>query len=343
MRAFFAAIVVMVLAIPVGAQEISFSQLHGWQKDDHLAALNVFQNSCDRLGGSAWRPICNLAKDAGESRESARAFFEMLFQPTLIGQPPALFTGYFEPALNGSKTRTARFQHPLYARPKDLTDGQAYKTRAQIEAGALRGQGLELAWVEDPVDVFFMHIQGSGRIVLPNGQVLRLGYAGDNGYGYTAIGNELVRRGVLKEHQVSAKAIQNFVRADPAMGERLLNLNPSYVFFRHIKNLRPESGPIGAMALSITPHRSIAVDPKFVRLGAPVWVEKAGANPINRLMIAQDTGGAIKGAQRADIFFGTGAQAGEEAGNLRDAGRMVQLWPNDLLPDPSLFAVQDGG
>lgn len=343
MRAILAAIFVMATAIPAGAQTLPFSQLQGWQDDDHLAALKVFQNSCDQLADSTWQPICRLAKDAGASRESARAFFEMLFQPTLIGQPPALFTGYFEPELQGSKTKTDRFQYPLYAPPKDLADGQAYRTRAQIEAGALRGQGLELAWVEDPVDVFFMHIQGSGRIVLPDGQVMRLGYAGRNGFEYNSIGQELVRRGFLKENELSAKAIRAFVRDNPDMGPRLLNLNPSYVFFRHIKDLRAEDGPIGAMALSITPMRSIAVDPKFVPLGAPVWVEKAGAAPINRLMIAQDTGGAVKGAQRADIFFGTGARAGDDAGNLRDGGRMVQLLPHDYLPDPQAFAVDEGG
>lgn len=343
MRAAVAAIVFMGLIAPAGAQHVPFSQLQGWQEDDHLAALQVFRNSCVRLKGPEWEPICKLSEEASKSATAARAFFEMLFRPTLIGDPPALFTGYYEPELKGSKTRTVRFSHPLYARPKDLIDGQAYKTRQEIEAGALRGRGLELAWLEDPVEVFFLHIQGSGRIVLPDGQVMRLGYAGRNGFEYASVGQELVRRGVMDNTQVSAEAIRNYVKANPVDGAALLNINPSYIFFRQIKDLDPKDGPIGAMSLPITPNRSIAVDPRFVPLGAPVWVEKAGKNPLNRLMIAQDTGGAIKGAQRADLFFGTGAKAGEAAGNIRDGGRMVQLLPNDYLSSAPGNSEDQGG
>ncbi len=332
MRAAVLALCMMGVTASLPAQELPFSALAGWNDDDHLAALQVFQKSCDRIEGPEWAPICKLAGIAGENRASAKAFFEMLFRPVLLGTPPALFTGYFEPELNGSKTKTGEFKHPIYARPKDLTDGQQYLTRASIEGGALRGKGLELAWLADPVDVFFLHIQGSGRINLPGGRVMRVGYAGRNGHAYASVGQELVRRGTMDEHQVSAAAIRAYVKANPAQQSDLLNINPSYVFFREIKDLTESDGPIGAMSLPITALRSIAVDPEFTPLGAPVWIEKAGAKPMHRLMIAQDTGGAIKGAQRADIFFGTGNEAGDAAGTLRDGGRMIRLLPNDSLP-----------
>lgn len=335
MRAALLAVWIMTAGLPAQAQNLPFSALAGWEADDHLAALKVFQNSCARLDGPIWAPICKLAATAGQSPASARAFFEMLFRPTLVGQPPALFTGYFEPELKGSKTKTDRFAYPIYARPKELVDGQQFLTRARIEAGALRGRGLELAWLEDPVDVFFLQIQGSGRITLPNGKVMRVGYAGRNGHEYASIGAELVRRGALAENELSAQSIRAYVQRNPVVGKALLNANPSYVFFREITDLSPQDGPIGAMNLPITAMRSIAVDPSFVPLGAPVWLEKSGASPLRRLMIAQDTGGAIKGAQRADIFFGTGPKAGDAAGVIRDAGRMVQLLPNDYLPPDS--------
>lgn len=332
MRAAILALCMMALANSAPAQELPFSDLSGWQEDDHLAALQVFQKTCHFLSGPEWQPICKLADQAAHSQAAAKAFFEMLFRPTLIGHPPALFTGYFEPELKGSKTRKAPFLYPIYMRPKDLVDGQPYLDRAAIESGALQGRGLELAWLTDPVDVFFLHIQGSGRIVLPGNTVMRVGYAARNGYAYASVGQELVRRGIMKDSQVSAAAIRAYVKANKNRGHALLNSNPSYVFFREIKDLGPKDGPVGAMTVPITKLRTIAVDPSFVPLGTPVWVEKAGAEPMQRLMIAQDTGGAIKGAQRADIFFGTGQSAGDAAGTIRDAGRMIQLLPNDFVP-----------
>jgi membrane-bound lytic murein transglycosylase A len=326
------ALAIMLTAPHAQAQSLEFTALSGWDQGDHLPALQVFQNTCDRLEGPEWQPICTLASKIEQTPAAAKAFFEMLFRPTLVGHPPALFTGYFEPELKGSKTRRGPFIYPIYTRPKDLVDGQAYLSRASIEAGALRGRGLELAWLSDPVDVFFMHIQGSGRIILPNGSVMRVGYAGRNGFAYASVGQELLRRGVLQENELSAASIRAYVKANPSQRKAILDINPSYVFFREIKGLKPSDGPIGAMSRPITAMRSIAVDPKFVPLGAPVWIEKAGAAPMRQLMIAQDTGGAIKGPQRADIFFGTGNQAGDAAGQVRDTGRMIQLLPNDYIP-----------
>ena len=304
---------------------LSFKDLDGWSSDDHAAALAVFLNTCGDMDDVDWSSLCKLAR----TQQIARTFFELFFRPVLIEEGrPALFTGYFEPELYGSRTRTARFRYPIYRPPPDLRDRRPWYTRAEIENGRLLdGRGLELAWVDDPVDVFFLMIQGSGRVRFADGSVLRLGYADNNGHNYRSIGTELVRRGVYDSHQVSAQVIRNWVRRNPVEGRRLLQHNPTYVFFRVVNQVPAELGPLGAMNRSITSGRTIAVDPAFVPLGAPVWVEKDGADPLRRLMIAQDTGSAIKGAQRADIFYGTGAGAGRLAGKIRDPGRMVVLMP----------------
>jgi membrane-bound lytic murein transglycosylase A len=191
----------------------------------------------------------------------------------------------------------------------------------------MEGRGLEIAWVDDPVELFFLQVQGSGRVRYPDGRMIRVGYGGANGHNYRSIGQELVRRGVYQPHQVSADVIKNWVRRNPVEGEDLLYHNDSYVFFREVSQVPAERGPLGAMNRSITTLRSIAVDPAFTPLGAPVWIEKEGADPLRRLMIAQDTGSAIKGAQRADVFYGTGDDAGRQAGRIKDPGRMVVLMP----------------
>ena len=326
---------VAMTTVPLRAEILRFADLDGWATDDHRAALTSFRETCDLLEDADWVPLCRLAADAGDSAEGARQFFELFFRPVVIGDPPALFTGYFEPELAGSPVRTPRFAWPIYRRPPELQDGQVYLTRAQIEAGALRGRGLELAWLDDPVDVYFLQVQGSGRIRMPDGRVMRVGYAGRNGHAYRSVGQEMVRRGTHSMDQVSAQEIAAHVRNQA--GTELLNINPSYVFFRTVSNVPAEKGPIGAMARSITAFRSVAIDPDYTPLGAPVWVEKDGAKPIRSLMVAQDTGGAIKGPQRADIFYGTGPAAGDAAGTVKDGGRMVVLLPIDrayaMLPD----------
>jgi membrane-bound lytic murein transglycosylase A len=319
----------LMSASPPRAEVLEFDALDGWFDDDHLAALETFLSTCDLIDQPDWQPICALAADVPKDDASARSFFELFFKPVVVGTPPALFTGYYEPELEGSPTRTARFKYPIYRRPPDLTDGVAYHTRAAIEGGAIAGRGLELAWLDDAVDVYFLQVQGSGRIRMTDGSVMRVGYAGKNGHAYRSIGKEMIRRGTHTLDQVSAPEIANYVRSNPGTGRELLDTNPSYVFFRKIGTLNPEDGPIGAMGRSITTLRSVAIDPKFTPLGAPVWVEKDGRNPIRSLMVAQDTGGAIKGMQRADIFYGTGAGAGDAAGTVKDGGRMVLLLPID--------------
>ncbi len=322
-------LVCLMAPLPVTAQVLEFETLDGWQADGHLAALNSFLVTCDKLTEPDWIPICKVAATATKSDASAKAFFEMFFKPVLFGEPPALFTGYYEPELNGSNVRTPHFAYPIYARPPELRDGEVYLSRAQIEAGALRGRGLEIAWLDDPTEAFFLQIQGSGRINLTDGSVIRVGYAGRNGYGYQSVGQEMIRRGTHSQDEVSAQAIKSWVRQTGTAGQDLLNTNPSFVFFRKITTLGPKDGPIGALGRSITTLRSVAVDPAYTPLGAPVWIEKDGKDPIRSLMIAQDTGGAIKGAQRADIFFGTGDGAGDFAGTIKDPGRMLVLLPID--------------
>jgi len=332
------ALLLTLMTVPAAAQVYGFESLDGWAQDDHLAALQTFRRTCNLMTRADWVPLCKLAQDVDDTPSAARQFFELLFKPTLIGSPPALFTGYYEPVLQGSPTRSARYAYPIYRRPPELRDGTAWHDRAAIEGGILRGRGLEIAWLDDPVEVFFLHIQGSGRIRMTNGTTIRVGYAGRNGYAYRSIGQELVARGIFTRSQVSADTIRQWVRNNPSTGMALLNHNPSYIFFRKISTLADADGPVGAMGRSITTLRSVAVDPDFVPMGAPVWIEKGGDDPMQRLMIAQDTGGAIKGAQRADIFFGTGTDAGRQAGNIKDGGRLLQLLPIDRA-----YAMMPGG
>ncbi|MBR9843193.1 MAG: murein transglycosylase [Rhodobacteraceae bacterium] len=304
---------------------LDFDDLSGWSEDNHAEALETFRNTCSILKAPDWRAICRAAEDFSDPKQ----FFELLFRPVLIedGARP-LFTGYFEPELDGSLAPTPRYKYPVYRMPREARASSVWLSRREIEtSAAMVGRGLEIAWVDDPVELFFLQIQGSGRIHLPDGGYIRVGYGGSNGHPYRSIGVELVRRGVYTAHQVSAQVIKNWVRRNPVDGAELLRHNDSYVFFRRVTKVPAEQGPIGAMNRSVTAMRSVAVDPKFTPLGAPVWLEKKGKSPLKRLMIAQDTGSAIKGAQRADIFFGTGDKAGRAAGHLKDDGRMIVLLP----------------
>ena len=328
----------LMCAAPVAAEVLGFDDLDGWADDDHHAALTTFLETCPALSDPDWTSLCQLAADAAKTAAGPRSFFEVFFRPVLIGTVPALFTGYYEPELAGSPVRTPRFAYPIYAVPPELKDGAVWHIRDTIETqGLLQGRGLEIAWLDDPVEVYFLMVQGSGRIRMPDGHVVRVGYAGKNGQPYRSIGQELISRGALAESEASAQTIRTWVQQNPGAGSDLLKSNPSFVFFRRLADLAADKGPIGAMGRSIVPMRSVAVDPAFVPLGAPVWIEKNGARPLRQLMIAQDTGGAIKGAQRADIFYGTGSEAGHAAGNIKDGGRMLVLLPIDrayaMLPD----------
>jgi len=227
--------------------------------------------------------------------------------------------------LAGSLFRDDGFTVPVHAMPDDLPEGP-WLTRRQIEeSGALNGH--EICWVSDSLDLFFMQVQGSGRVRLADGRVIRLGFAGRNGQPYHSIGTELIARGVCPAAQMSMQVIRDWAAQHPEAVQSLLWCNPSYVFFREMGGIAPEQGPIGALGVSVTPLRTLAVDPLHIPMGAPVWIETAG---LRRLMVAQDTGSAIKGPERADVFCGTGAEAGAQAGAMRDRGRMFALLPRAM-------------
>ncbi|MGE3932843.1 MAG: murein transglycosylase A [Rhodospirillaceae bacterium] len=289
----------------------------------------------------------------GGDRAAARAFFERWFLPWRIDGGDGLFTGYYEPEVQGALAPDARFAVPLYRRPQEhvavelgrfreswrgertagrVSDGrlEPLPTRAQIDAGAYAGRGLEIAWLDDAADAFFLQIQGSGRVRLPDGTVRRLGYDGANGHPYTAIGRVLVERGTMPLEQVTMQSIRAWLAANPAEAGGLMARNASYVFFRWLDG----DGPLGSQQTALVPGRSLAVDPRFVPLGAPVWIDTqdplAPGAPLRRLTVAQDTGGAIRGPVRGDVFFGAGPRAAEAAGRLRAPGRAWILLPRGL-------------
>ena len=315
-------------------------------------------------GNIHWAPICDAALRAQPGESAARHFFETWFTPhtlTMDGKAEGLLTGYYEPELRGDVRRHGPYQVPLYGRPDDLavvnveasskdgagkrravrrtSDGwEPYHTRADIDAGALAGKGLEILWLDDPVDAFFLQIQGSGRVRLPNGEVVRVGYGGNNGHPYVAIGRVLVERGVLSKESVTMQSIRDWLRAHPQEASDVMAANPRYIFFRVIET-PPDTGraaraygPIGAQGVPLTPGRSIAVDPRFVSFGVPVWIETvdplAPEEPLRRLVIAQDTGSAIKGAIRGDLFWGAGTDAEARAGAMKHPAAFTLLLPN---------------
>jgi membrane-bound lytic murein transglycosylase A len=292
------------------------------------------------------------------SRVDAKRFFEANFKPYLVKRPAqgALLTGYFEPEIQGSLTPTGKFQIPIYKVPGDLTmikspaeRGQLsadltaaritpsgpvpYYTRREIEEGALRGKGLEIAYLADPYETFVMQIQGSALIRLPDGKALRIGFAGKNCHPYTSIGKILIERGVLQAASASLDTVLNWMRADPERGRQLMWENKSYPFFRLLEKTEYGEGPHGALGLPLTAGRSLAVDPRYHQLGLPIWVSaptlKDGkGHPVERLMIAQDTGSAIRGSVRGDFFWGSGPKAGRLAGETKHPCDFYVLIPN---------------
>ncbi|MFY9261668.1 MAG: MltA domain-containing protein [Gallionella sp.] len=320
-----------------------WQQLPNWRSVDLQPSWAALLNSCIALKRQRdWRGICVRAEQQ-ERLENAqiRAFFESEFTPQQLvntdGSSNGLVTGYYEPKLKGSHTRTARFRYPLYAHPEALLEPQAptptskqqpYYSRAQINAGIANLAGQELFWVEDEVELFFLQIQGSGRIELPNGQFVRVGYAGDNGHPYRSVGKKLVEMGELSLDQASMWDIQDWGLQNPERFAKLLNSNPRYTFFRELP--ATATAPIGALGVPLTEGYSIAVDPQNVPLGAPIFLATTHPNsniPLNRLVFAQDTGISIKGKVRADFFWGFGEEAKMQASRMKQTGQMWVLRP----------------
>ncbi len=312
--------------------ELSFSAISGWQDDTLTPALQAFARSCGSIRATSaipvrdWDRVCALAKSGPGP---ARAFFEQNFTPVRITTgSAALFTGYYEPELHGARHKTQTYRYPLYRRPPEIETGVAWSTRAEIENGALAGRGLELVWLDNQVDAFFVHVQGAARIKLDDGSVMRVGFAGRNWQRYRSVGRELIRRGVLTPNQASMQGIRAWAAANPRAAAQALQHNTSFIFFQELE-IPDALGPVGALQVPLAALRAVAVDDSYTPLGAPVWIRmEAGANSLKRLMVAQDTGSAVNGAQRADIFYGSGDAAGDKAGNIRYSGEMITLVPN---------------
>jgi membrane-bound lytic murein transglycosylase A len=361
----------------VSMKPLAFSQVPGWEEDDHAAAFKTFLKSCDRVLAAARErtsldkltlpstglvAACTAASRLNGSltKAAAKGFFEQNFTPnTLVHKgPTGLLTGYYEPVMKGSRMPQGEYQTPIFKRPPDLvtlvdetarasrgsslTHGrktekgvEPYATRADIEQGALKGKQLELVYFADPVDVFFLHIQGSGRVKLTDGTSIRVHYDGKNGHPYSSIGRYLIEKGLLAADKVSMGALKNWLRADPERGKQVMWHNASYVFFRELKGAEAK-GPMGAMQVPLTPGRSLAVDPAYHTLGLPIFVSAEDMGHVDRktgmrrLMVAQDVGSAIKGPERGDIYFGSGDAAGKLAGVTKHAATFTVLVPNEI-------------
>jgi membrane-bound lytic murein transglycosylase A len=315
-----------------------------------------------------WKPVCDAVAGSQADRTALESKLRELLTPLSISnheEPEGLFTGYYEASLRGSRRRHGPYTVPLHSHPPDLVTVdlgefrpelkgtriagtvvgsrlQPFADRQAILGGALKGRGLEILWVDDAADAFFLHIQGSGRVELDDGTSVRLGYAGQNGHAYTAIGRELIERGLIPREEMSMQAIRGWLAANQDQAETLMNSNASYVFQREIRG----AGPLGAMGIPLTPERSLAVDRRFVPLGVPLWLEAeapyVGAPEIRRLVVAQDTGGAIRGPVRGDLYWGHGPRAEEMAGPMKSRGRLWMLAPRAVADRVlSLQAARD--
>jgi membrane-bound lytic murein transglycosylase A len=346
-------------------ERAAWSDIPDWGRESLRPSLQAFTKSCAVLEKQdAWKPLCAGAQTLeGAPERDIVSFFELNFDVHRVvnsdGTDSGLVTGYYEPLLHGSRTRTARYRFPLFAVPADLLtidlssvypDLKGRRLRGRLEGNRVvpyfsRGEidledtpirGSELVWVDDAVDAFFLHIQGSGQVEFENGERMRVGYADQNGYPFRSLGRVLIQRGELPPERASMQGIKDWVRRNPARAQEMLNTNASYVFFRELPRDLP--GPLGAMGVPLTPERSIAVDARVVPLGVPVYLATTWPNtsdPLDRLMVAQDTGGAIAGGVRADFFWGFGDAAGSQAGKMRQQGRMWVLLPTGYVPPPA--------
>jgi len=346
--------------------EWSYASLPGWDTAQLEPSLRAFMAGCPRSSGPLIAACASATTVAEGDEAAARRFFETVFIPYSVvaeSGDTGLVTGYYEPILSGSRTRDALNRYPIYGVPDDLVvvdlasvnpevrglrlrgrlDGRRlvpYASRGEIDSsGGVRAPVL--AWTADPVELFFLHVQGSGQIQLDSGERIRLGFAEQNGHPYRSLGRYLVDRGEMPLEQASMQGIKSWAAANPGRLQDALAANPSYVFFRELADPR---GPIGALGVALVPEHSIAVDRRFVPLGAPVYLATTRPNseePLRRLVAAHDTGGAIRGAVRADFFWGTGAEAGALAGRMRQPGKMWLLWPRGERPPGAPSASPD--
>lgn len=340
-------------------RQTTYATLPGWRADNLREAWPAFASSCGvMIRRVNWKSACSAAANVDtNSSEAIRQYFETYFTPYQVNNPDGsdngLVTGYYEPLLRGSRKRGGPYQTPLHRVPDDILTIDLASVYPELKGMRLRGRlvgnkvvaypsraemaqsnslaGKEILWVDDPIEAFFLQVQGSGRVQLAGGnEIVRVAYADQNGQPYKSIGRYLVDKGEMTLDQASAQSIKAWVIANPTRQQELLNANPSYVFFREEKVIDPSVGPKGAMGVPLTPQRSIAIDPQFIPMGAPVFLSTTQPNSnalLQRLVMAQDTGGAIKNAVRADYFWGFGAQAGELAGRMKQRGAMWVLLP----------------
>ena len=363
-----------------GAQyaPVAWSDVTGWNEDDHLAAYKTFRDSCKPIVaqtrppsetkalGTSLRDPCRVARGPElTDNAKATAFFEEHFLPlriSRIGEPEGFVTGYYEPIVDGSKTENEVYKVPVYRRPSNLfvrgvtqsavglpNGGKVFRKigrrklvpyydRAEIEDGAIEGRGLEIVYLKDQTDLLFSQIQGSARVSLDDGSTVRINYDAHNGFPYTPVGRILIERNIIPRDQMSMQKIREWMTANPDGANELRRQNRSYVFFREV-NLSDKDEPVGAQGVSLTPGRSIAVDKALHVYGTPFFIEgelpidtETSKTPFRRLMIAQDTGSAIVGPARADLYLGAGVEAGKTAGRFRHSMRFVMLLPKSLDP-----------
>ncbi len=329
------------------------------ESDNLLPAWTAWLRSCSTLKQKdAWKKVCDLTDNIKEpSNENIQNYFKKYFNvytaTNLDGSDTGMITGYYQPILKGSKVKTAQYKVPLYTTPKDLITVDLSEVYPELKSKRLRGKlagnklvpylsraeidgqgsplaGNEIVWVEDPVEAFFLEIQGSGIIHFDNGDIMQIGYADQNGYPFKAIGSTLIQKKEITMAEASMEGIKNWARKNISKLREFLNINASYVFFRKLPDDLP--GPIGALGVSIEAERSVAIDPKFIPLGAPIFLSTTQPNttdPLERLMVAQDTGGAIRGGVRADFYWGSGYEAGRKAGSMKQQGKIWTLLPKD--------------
>jgi membrane-bound lytic murein transglycosylase A len=353
-------------AVSVRFEPVSWKRVPGWRTDDLLAAWPALVSSCSVIDSRPeWQPFCAAVVAASPAdAESVRRLLEQQLAPyrvvRLTGrrrENQGLITGYYEPLLRGSRERNERFATPLYRRPEDLLIVDLAAVIPELKGKRVRGRvagnkvvpyysraatreapdlaGHEIVWIDDPLDAFLLEVQGSGRVQLTTGETIRLQYEDQNGHPYRSIGRYLADQGAMPLEQVNIPAIRAWLAVNPHRLQEVLDSNPSVVFFSEAPLEDPSVGPKGAQAVPLTAGRSIAVDPRFVPLGAPIFLattQPSSELPLQRLVVAQDTGGAIRGPVRADLFFGFGTDAGAQAGMMKQDGEMWLLWPRGTPP-----------
>lgn len=334
-------------------EQVDFQSLDGWENDDHKKALQAFMQSCNKfskmaqnrsVGGQIsdikvgdFRDVCDIAQIVkGMSDSQAKNFFENWFKPFLVSNSSkgskGTFTGYYEASLKGSKIQTEKFQYPVYARPKDLTS-EPYLSRKEIENGALEGKGLELLYVDNKSELFSMHIQGSGRVELTNGNVVRVAFAGRNNLPFTGVGSYMVEKGYINRSNLNAQSVKEWIDSNPDKADEVMNVNNAYTFFK----IADGEYVVGGQGVPLTAERSLAVDSEVIPYGFPLWLDtnltrKGGSKEkYSHLFVAQDTGSAIKGAVRGDIFFGYGDDAEEKASYMSSQGKYYILLPINMV------------